>query len=270
MEKPFKSFTALVIVIELFRICVLQIFWTLGNIVPAWATTRAIQESVCSKLLEGDLWPLGPEEIEQEFSSQATSINKTDMPTAIKALVASGEFRPGEKNLDIGGGRFDNVTEFLDERGIKNYTYDPFNRTRAHNQAVVAKASGAKVDTVTINNVLNVIQERDNWTRVLLQAEHALRPGGKIYIQIYEGKKDWTRAKRERFQVLASKGQWGKIFREAGAGPTTAESWQNKLPIEAYLPFVQDFFPNARIVRFTYKTARGKKSIKLIVAEKVF
>ena len=36
-------------------------------------------------------------------------------------------------NLDIGGGKYDSVTEMYSEHGAENVVYDPFNRSAEHN-----------------------------------------------------------------------------------------------------------------------------------------
>jgi hypothetical protein len=91
--------------------------------------------------------------LKQGLSSAATSINSRQLP----ALFSRVEFNPGTVNLDIGGGKFDNAVEYLKTKGVTSYVYDPFNRTQEHNDMVAGKTENGQSDTVTISNVLNVI-----------------------------------------------------------------------------------------------------------------
>ena len=119
----------------------------------------------------------------QEKTSAATSINSTKLPV----LYGKVQFESGTVNLDIGGGKFDNVTEYLATKGVKNYIYDPYNRSEAHNAAVAAATQEGQSDTVTISNVLNVIDSIDGRRQVLENAVDAVKPNGTVYITVYEG-----------------------------------------------------------------------------------
>jgi hypothetical protein len=123
---------------------------------------------------------------EQEFTSADTSINSSKLPTTFNFV----DWQKGTKNADIGGGRFDNATEFLAEKGVTNVIFDPFNRGREHNEQAVRQIENGQSDTATVNNVLNVIQERENRRLVIEQAHNAVRPGGTAYFKIYEGARD--------------------------------------------------------------------------------
>jgi len=105
------------------------------------------------------------------------------MPSTFKRV----EWKSGTRNADIGGGRFDNATEFLSKSGVENVIYDPYNRTQESNKAAVAKISGGQSDTATINNVLNVIAEPESRELVIRQAADAIKEDGKAYFLIYEG-----------------------------------------------------------------------------------
>ena len=118
-----------------------------------------LNENYSEKLLEADLsLEDDPEETEQAISSAATSINSSKLPALF--TMPAVHFAPGSLNLDYGGGRFDNVTEYLAEQDVVNVVYDKYNRSAEHNREVlqiVRKNGGA--DTVTCSNVLNVIAE---------------------------------------------------------------------------------------------------------------
>lgn len=122
--------------------------------------------------------------IDQEFTSENTSINSTKLP-AIFNMVS---FEPETINIDYGGGKFDNVADYLTQYDVINMVLDPFNRSKAHNREVInliREHGGA--DTATCSNVLNVIKEPQNRIGVLENMKKLVRPGGKIYITVYEG-----------------------------------------------------------------------------------
>ena len=53
-------------------------------------------------------------------------------------------------NLDYGGGKFDNATEYLAEMNVTSLVYDPFNRSSDHNKMVLAEIrNNGSADTVT-------------------------------------------------------------------------------------------------------------------------
>lgn len=122
---------------------------------------------------------------EQEFTSAKTSINSGKLP-AIFRLV---KFTPDTINLDYGGGKFDNAAEYLkNEFNVTNLVYDPFNRTKEHNNSTIKqirKNGGA--DSATLSNVLNVIKEPEIRLEVLNNIKSLLKPGANLYITVYEG-----------------------------------------------------------------------------------
>ena len=128
------------------------------------------------------LWDSGT----QEITSAKTSINQSKMPATFSRV----EFAPGTRNADIGGGSFDNATEYLKGKDVENVIFDPFNRTKEANDAAVAKIRDGQSDTATVNNVLNVIQEPDQRSQVIAQAANAIKPDGTAYFLIYEGNAD--------------------------------------------------------------------------------
>lgn len=127
------------------------------------------------------------QEINQEFTSENTSINSTKLPAIFKMM----SFEPDTINLDMGGGKFDNATEYLSEYDVTNLIYDPYNRSKAHNSKVIKtlKSAGG-ADTATCSNVLNVIKEPEARIGVLENMSKLVKPGGDIYITVYEGRGD--------------------------------------------------------------------------------
>lgn len=127
------------------------------------------------------------QEINQEFTSENTSINSTKLPALFKMV----SFQPGTINLDMGGGKFDNVADYLSKYDVINLVYDPYNRTKAHNREVVKtirNAGGA--DTATCSNVLNVIKEPEARLAVLKNVSKLTKSGAPVYITVYEGRGD--------------------------------------------------------------------------------
>lgn len=126
------------------------------------------------------------ETADQKISSANTSINSSKLP-AIFRLV---KFEPDTLNLDYGGGKFDNAAEYLAQQNVTNLVYDPYNRSTQHNAEVLQKVrENGGADTITISNVLNVIAEPEARLTVLRNAKKLVKPGGNVYITVYEGNK---------------------------------------------------------------------------------
>ena len=113
--------------------------------------------------------------IRQTYTSARTSL-KNNYPSVFKdkrfiqALVA------GNENFDIGAGRTNIPTQILKrDYGIENVVFDPFNRdTEVNRKAVESIKAERKYPTVTVANVLNVIDNPESRSNVILQA--AKRP----------------------------------------------------------------------------------------------
>lgn len=157
------------------------------------------------------------QEIGQEFTSENTSINSGRLPAVFNMV----SFEPGTVNLDYGGGRFDNVAEYLTQYDVINLVYDPYNRTAEHNQEVIRlirEHGGA--DTATCSNVLNVIKEPEVRLNVLKNIKKLVKSGGTVYITVYEGKGN------------------------AAEGPTKSGYQLNRKTAD-YMEEVQQVFPDA-------------------------
>jgi len=115
----------------------------------------------------------------QKITSAATSLRQ------VPAIFKKANFSFGT-NLDLGGGKFDEVQAYFDGQGYEcqNLVYDPFNRSEKHNQAVLEKAKWQGCDTVTISNVLNVIKDKEHRLKLLKLANEYNCP---VYITAYEG-----------------------------------------------------------------------------------
>ena len=172
---------------------------------------------------------------EQEISSADTSINESKLPSIFNpsGKYRSILFQEGNVILDLGGGRFDNAVEEAAAAGAKLFVHDIYNRTQEHNDAVAEKVKNGNADFVTINNVLNVIAEPGARALLMQQAANAVAPGGKIFVQIYEGKS-------------ANRGN---------PGPTSA-GFQNNMA-------TQDYVPEIEAVLEGYKVERKGKVIEI-------
>lgn len=157
------------------------------------------------------------QEIGQEFTSENTSINSGRLPAVFNMV----SFEPGTVNLDYGGGKFDNVAEYLTQYDVVNLVYDPYNRTAEHNKEVIRlirEHGGA--DTATCSNVLNVIKEPEVRLNVLKNIKKLVKSGGTVYITVYEGKGN------------------------ASEGPTKSGYQLNRKTAD-YMEEVQQVFPDA-------------------------
>jgi len=155
--------------------------------------------------------------VRQEFGSARTSLKQ------VAAAFRKIDFQLGTLNLDLGGGRFDEATKYLAERGVDNLIFDPFNRDAAHNTAVFEAVRSGGVDTVTCNNVLNVIQEPEARSNVILQAAKALKPGWTAYFSVYEG--DGSGRGRQ----------------------SQADAWQENRKTADYLPEIEEHFDDVTV-----------------------
>lgn len=148
----------------------------------------------------------------QLISSAGTSLNQA------AATFRKVEFRAGSLNLDYGGGRYGKGTELLERMGVGNALWDPFNRTETENfraRLKVARSGGA--DTVTCNNVLNVIDSDEALRAALAQCALALKEGGKAYFLVHEGDR-------------------------SGVGRQTKAGYQRNCKAQAYEGMIGEFF----------------------------
>lgn len=164
----------------------------------------------------------------QQYTSADTSINSSKLPAVFNKV----NWQQGTTNFDNGGGKFDNATDYLKTKGVKNLIYDPFNRTKEHNQSVVDQIARQKADTATISNVLNVIQEKEARLEVLRNTKSALKPGGTAYITIYEGN-------------------------GSGIGKPSSKGYQLNMKTRDYVNEVREVFPDAHISRGMIVASNG-------------
>jgi hypothetical protein len=168
----------------------------------------------------------------QSITSEGTSVNQ------VPGLFTSAAFGEGTRNLDYGGGRHDKGTEYLKSRGVESHVYDPFNRSREHNQAVLDRFKKDPADTATVANVLNVIPEREHRLAAIYHAAQHVKPGGQLFFSVYEKNK-------------------------TGVGEKTRAGYQANRPLADYLDEIRAVLPDAErkgnmIVATTKKVIRPK------------
>lgn len=156
--------------------------------------------------------------LQQAHDSAATSINGNKLPAAFNKI----KWQEGSVNLDLGGGKFDNATEFLKGKGVENLIFDPFNRDAEWNKRIAEQVQAGGVDSVTCNNVLNVIDNEASRENVILQASKAIKPDGVAYFYIYEGDKSG-------------------IGKDKGQG-----RWQNNMTTRQYIPEISKYFGDVK------------------------
>lgn len=176
---------------------------------PYKVTTAAGPPGEMAVFNQADIWSAP----DQAITSSKTSVNKNKLPATFNLV----EFEPGTINADIGGGRYDNGTAYLANKGVENIIWDAFNRDKAHNDSAAKRLAGGQADTATVNNTLNVIAEPVNRDRVITQAADAIKAGGTAYFLIYEGDK-------------------------SGIGRATTSGWQENRETQSYLTEIERHF----------------------------
>ncbi|GHV40014.1 hypothetical protein FACS1894187_20520 [Synergistales bacterium] len=165
----------------------------------------------------------------QAISSADTSIRQ------VAAAFKKINWTLGTVNLDIGGGRFNEGTDYLSSRGVENLVFDPFNRDEKHNRTVIDRLRESKVDSATATNVLNVIREDAIRDVIIHQAARAIKPDGVVYFQIYEGDRK-------------------------GVGKQTSKGWQNNAKTDSYSDAIRRYFGDV-VIRGNIIEARNPNTV---------
>lgn len=171
--------------------------------------------------------------IEQSFTSKATAVNY--MSNKLPAIFKLVDFPENSLVLDYGGGTQQSealANAYLSKYNCQDLVYDPFNMPESLNkQALKIVRENGGADVALLSNVLNVVKEEEVRLDILRTISNLLKPGGTLYITVYEG--DGSGAGKQ-------------------SGP---DSWQNNRKTAGYLDEVNQVF-NA--------TRRGK----LIIAKR--
>jgi len=118
------------------------------------------------------------------ITSANTSVRK--IPALARKVDEFFGWKRGSVNIDIGAGKYNDFSDYLRGKRVKNFSYDPYNRSEEENEAAI---DACPADTVTISDVLNVIKDKKTRHGVLDFSKKCCRKGGKVYISIYEGDK---------------------------------------------------------------------------------
>ena len=124
--------------------------------------------------------------------------------------------------LDYGGGRYELTTDCLAEHKIRNWVYDPFNRSVQHNEYVQRMLSTRPADFAICSNVLNVIREPAARQGVLRHIRELTKTLGSVFFTVYEGGR-------------SSKGR------------KTTKGWQANRPTKSYVREVKRVFGDTQV-----------------------
>jgi hypothetical protein len=166
-------------------------------------------------------WTKKPKQLSFDMSAQIPPEQKiSSADTSVKQVASTFKrvkFVPGTVNLDYGGGKYDLGSEFMRTKGVENLVFDTFNRDQNHNDAVIERVINSPADTVTVNNVLNVVAEPEVRDFIIQDAGRYMKPDGTAYFLVYEG--DGT-----------------------GVGKETSKGFQNNAKTQTYLPAINKHF----------------------------
>lgn len=111
----------------------------------------------------------------------------TDNTVGCEAFDDIG-LKPNTKNIDIGGGKYDDNTQYLMRKyQVENVVYDPYNRSEEENKKALSMAKKHQFDTATSMSVLNVISsEKELMAHIQLMFD-CIPSGGTAYFKIYGG-----------------------------------------------------------------------------------
>ena len=143
---------------------------------------------------------------QQKIGSASTSISyKGNLDESKTPIIFSaykkGQIELGRVNADIGGGQYDQITNWLKDKGVRNIIWDRFNRSEgfnAHSQKIL---QGGKADTATLSNVLNVIAEPESRLGAIATAYDSIKDGGKLFISTYTAPKPGEVEGRDAYQL---------------------------------------------------------------------
>jgi hypothetical protein len=179
---------------------------------PVGATTSTSTDTQTLFQRLADSW-------DQSYAASGTS--QRQLPATFKAVK---QWVAGTVNFDLGAGKYPEIlTDELKSKGVTNYPWDPFNLSEETNNASLAAIADKKADTVTVNNVLNVIKEQDVRSLTIARAADSLKPDGTAYFYIYDGNRD-------------------------GVGKATGgDKWQNNMKPAEYVPEILEHFDTVTV-----------------------
>jgi hypothetical protein len=123
------------------------------------------------------------------------NLDLTESAGAFDDLIQFALMKKGNRNIDVGGGRYNHGSAFLELFGVKNEVFDPFGRSQKHNNRVLEQDS---FDTATSISILNVILSAKERLEHIQLIHNKLKPGGIAFFKVYEGDKSGSAS---RFQL---------------------------------------------------------------------
>lgn len=184
-------------------------------------TKEGLNEKIDNAI--GDVKPPAGFSVKVVHSPQKTSIKQ--VAAGLRIGVTKGIFKEGMTIVDVGGGLWEKGTEYLADKGIKNLVYDPYARSKEHNDNVIKTLNeNGGADAAALNNVLNVIPTPEERVDVLKYLYHLLKPGAQAVVTVYEGNRTGKGAKRvfsdgtSTWQENRLLGTYEKEIREALPG----------------------------------------------------
>ncbi|MGB9886892.1 MAG: strawberry notch-like NTP hydrolase domain-containing protein [Moorellales bacterium] len=160
------------------------------------------------------------------FAPQKTSVKQ--VARGLRLGVEREIFKKGMVVADVGGGLYDQGTQYLAEHGITNLVYDPYARSEEHNNNVIRqiKENGG-ADAVALNNVLNVIPKAEERADVLRFSYALLKNGGQMVVTVYEGNRSGKGSMKE--------------FKDG------TYTWQENRPLDSYEKEIREALPGALV-----------------------
>jgi len=173
---------------------------------------------------------IGPHGGHYDYRPDNTSINSSKPSSGITKAVKMGLIKPGDRVLDYGGGKFDAGKNHIESsiEGTKVFIFDPFSRSKEHNESVMGEFKDKKADIVMNHNVLNVIPTPEERREVITSAFDHVKPGGSLLLTVYVGNKS---------------GVGNKVVKKNGW------NWQENRPTADYVDEVQKALPDAKVVK---------------------
>jgi len=146
----------------------------------------------------------------------------------------------GPIHLDTGAGKYDLAQKWMKKHypRVRFYREDPYNLPASLSQKAIKTVKRHGADSVTSNNVLNVIKEADARIEHIAIAAMMLKPKGLAIFQIYKGKPD----ERRRYPK----------------GRQLGDTWQHFKPASFYTPMIRKAFKQVGVVG-DFIFARGPK-----------
>ena len=164
---------------------------------------------------------------------QATGNGDADEPAIRTFWIVQKKFNGWKKdsvNIDLGSGRHNDFTKALEGAGVTSYAYDPFGRHASHEAPVLRelRRGALQGDTVTCNDVLNLIPDKTARCNVIHQAARSLKPDGTAFFSIYEGDGSGR----------------GRIVKTLSG---LAACWQENRKAEDFLREIRPFFEDVKL-----------------------